>query len=91
MAASERTLRHYRMLCRRCGGTWDTAYDVVTFHVVEGDHEFFYLRGLPAMAPWSGVSCPTSAGQPVTVLPFRAQAADPDATGRAGKEATETA
>jgi hypothetical protein len=58
MAASERTLRHYRMLCRRCGGTWDTAYDVVTFHVAEGDHEFFYLRGLPAMAPWSGVSCP---------------------------------
>src|SRR6266545_955345 len=57
VAASERTLRHYRMFCRRCGGTWDAAYDVVTFHDVEGDQDLFYRHGLPAMAPWSGVSC----------------------------------
>lgn len=86
MATSERTPRHYRMLCRRCGGTWDAAYNVMTVHDVEGDHELFYLHGRPAMAPWSGVSCPTCGGQRVAVLPFRAQAAD-----RAIKEKTQTA
>jgi hypothetical protein len=62
------------MFCRRCGGTWDAAYDVVTFHDVEGDQDLFYRHGLPAMAPWSGVSCPTCGDQRVAVLPFRAQA-----------------
>jgi hypothetical protein len=91
VAASERTLRRYRMFCRRCGGTWDAAYDVVSFHDVEGDQELFYLHGLPAMAPWSGVSCPTCGDQRATILPFRDQAPDPRAKGRAVKEESETA
>jgi hypothetical protein len=61
------------MFCRRCGAGWDAAYDVVSFHDVEGDQELFYLHGLPAMAPWSGLSCPSCGDQRVAVLPFRAQ------------------
>lgn len=91
MAASERTLRHYRMFCRRCDGTWDAAYDVVTFHDVEGDQDLFYRHGLQAMAPWSGVSCPTCGDQRVAVLSFRAQAPNPHAKGRAVKEGPDAA
>jgi hypothetical protein len=91
VAASERTLRHYRMFCRRCDGTWDAAYDVVTFHDVEGDQDLFYRHGLQAMAPWSGVSCPTCGDQRVAVLSFRPQAPNPNAKGRAVKEGPEAA
>jgi hypothetical protein len=85
LAATQRIERHYQMHCRRCGATWDAAYELVTFHDGDGDHELFFRHSLPAMAPWSS-SCPTCAGQRLTVLPFRAQAPKLHTNGHSDRE-----
>lgn len=83
LAGTQRIERYYRMYCRRCGATWDAAYELVTFH--DGDGEPFFRHGLPAMAPWS-TSCPTSAGQRLTVLPSRARALKLHTNGHTDRE-----
>jgi len=69
MAAREWTTRRYQSLCQRCEATWTATYDVVTFHDDAGDHELFYLHGVPALAPWSGIRCPGCGDPRMKVLP----------------------
>jgi hypothetical protein len=68
-ATSERMSRRYRLACRRCGREWTTAYQVVAYHDLDGDHEAFFLHDASATPPWSGVSCPFCGGLRVEVVP----------------------
>jgi hypothetical protein len=78
-------IRRYQLSCRRCGATWDAAYELVAFCDADGDRKLYFRHGMPATAPWS-ISCPTCGGLRVAVLPFRAQPPRLHTDGRSDKE-----
>jgi hypothetical protein len=69
MPSKRRMSRHYRLTCRRCRRTWDAAYEVVAYHDLDGDRELFFLHGVPAAPPWSGIACPHCGGLRVSIVP----------------------
>jgi hypothetical protein len=68
-SSTMRTPRRYRLHCQQCGRTWDAAYEVVSYHDLDGDHELHYRHGAPALPPWSGIGCPFCGRRHVRVLP----------------------
>lgn len=56
-------------MCRRCGHTWQTTYEVVDYHDADGDHELFYRSGVAVSPPWARPTCPSCGGLRVALLP----------------------
>jgi hypothetical protein len=69
MAGAERVTRRYLLSCRRCGRSWEATYEVVSYHELDGDWELYFLNGVPALPPWSQITCAGCGGQRVAVLP----------------------
>jgi hypothetical protein len=73
MTTEEPSTRQYRMLCLRCGHTWQLTYVIRTLHDDAGDHQLFYRNGAPAIAP-AATRCPHCDGLRVRILPGRVPA-----------------
>jgi ribosomal protein L37E len=69
MDTAERMTRRYLLTCRRCGRTWEATYEVVAYHDLDGDRELWFRHGVPAVPPWSQITCAACGGQRVRILP----------------------
>jgi hypothetical protein len=70
MTTQEPLTRQYWMRCQRCDHTWETTYEIRTFHDDAGDHELFYRGGAPVIGP-AVARCPHCGGLRVRILPHR--------------------